>query len=64
MSKKSENMPYDIIKSHKKTGLHPLPRSHIFEKTTKGDQFELHPPQSFKLLRVNFLKQLHFWNKH
>ena len=30
----SGKMSYDNIKSHKKTGLHPLSRRYIFGKTT------------------------------
>ena len=29
-------LTYDNIKSHKKAGLHPLFRKHIFGKTTQG----------------------------
>ena len=41
-------MSYDNIKSHEKTGLHPLPEKYIFGKTTGGGGQTDPPPQSFK----------------
>ena len=36
----SKNLICDNIESHKKSGLHPLPRKYSFRKTTAGCQFD------------------------
>ena len=45
-------MPYDNIKSHKKTGFHPLSKRYIFRKTTEGGPF-----------RVKWVKKLSKFNE-
>ena len=37
-------MPYDNIKSHKKSGFHPLFRGYIFRKTTRGAGGQIEQP--------------------
>ena len=41
-------MAYDNIKSHKKGGFHPLPRKHIFGKTTGGGGGSNSPPTQLR----------------
>ena len=55
------DVAYDNIKSHKKAGLHPLPRKHILEKITKEVGGQFNPPPSFptNLFRVKI--ELHRW---
>ena len=48
-------MPYDNIKSHKKTGFHPLFRGYIFQKTTVGGQI---PPSRFRVKKIYMLLEL------
>ena len=48
-----EDVTYDNIKSHKKTGLHPLFSRYIFRKTTKGDQID--PPVALGLAFMFFV---------
>ena len=50
--KKKKDATYDNIKSHKKTGLHPLSRRYIFGKTTGEGHIG---PRPSSLLRVKEL---------
>ena len=43
-----KDVTYNIVKSHKKTGLHPVCRRYIFGKVTRGGGGQIDLPQSFK----------------
>ena len=49
-----EDMIYDNIKSHKKTGLDPFSEKEIFEKTTGGRGVKLTPPAFLELSIIQF----------
>ena len=61
-----EDVPYDNIKSHKKTGFHPPFRRYIFRKTTgerggqihRGGQIDRPPPPAFLGLTFDYVENL------
>ena len=53
-----EAVPYDNIKSHKKSEFHPLFRRYIFQKTTGGDQIKLTPSPRPPIPAVLGLKKI------
>ena len=56
-------IPYDNIKCHQKSRLHPFSRKHNFEKPIGGGGGQTNTPIHFRVNKVTRLLSRHYWNK-